>query len=82
MVCVFSYKAKASKRTSPQLRTPRVDYHWTNLIHASIPELITRVKIDFAVIDEVATKCPAQKRMSKPQSLKIGRDGSKTSGGC
>lgn len=47
------------------------------MIHASIPELITRVKIDFAVIDEVATKCPAQKRMSKPQGLKIGRDGSK-----
>lgn len=43
--------------------------------HASIPELITRVKIDFAVIDEVATKCPAQKRMFKPQGLKIGRDG-------
>lgn len=40
--------------------------------HASIPELITRVKIDFAVIDEVATKCPAQKRMFKPQGLKIG----------
>lgn len=32
--------------------------------------------MDFAVIDEVATKCPAQ-RLSKPQGLKIGRDGSK-----
>lgn len=47
------------------------------MIHASIPELITRVKIDFAVIDEVAKKCPAQKRMSKPQGLKIGDDSKK-----